>query len=145
MELGRIVPDLTWAEFVIVRMLRRWAASREAQANGLPSLVALAQELGQETEAAVALHSLFQLAEASLGRPLEAECCCNRALSRDEQAILMLISASTELAPPRARSQIPHGLPGALCWAVASARLAMGIPDAGSAPVTIARCPFDLD
>jgi hypothetical protein len=141
MKLGRIEPDLPWTEFVVVRMLRRWAASRQLEANALPEMIALSRELGQPAQVAIALHSMFQLTEASLGRPLEAECCCSRALSRDEKAILTLIAAAPDAPPPLATAAVPHGLPGALHWAVLSVRAAMGITSPPE-PVAAARCPF---
>lgn len=140
MEFGRIAPDLTWSAFVAVRLLRRWAASIETEANPLPAMIGLAQELGQEASAAIALHSLFQFAEAALGRRLEAECCCSQFLSRDKQVILALLAVSPGHRLPFAPQVIPHGLPGALRWAIASARIALAMPVEVVRPP--ARCPF---
>jgi len=103
-----------WRDFIIVRLLRRWCAEGTAGNNQLPSLVGLAAELGVQAQAAVAVASLFQLTEACLARHLEAECCCSPALSRDEQAVLMLLDAAPSLRPGEASSSIPHGLPAAL-------------------------------
>ena len=125
MELARFEPDVTWSEFVVVRLLRRWAAAREAELNPLPSVVELAAELGQETQVAVTLHSVFQLAESCLARRLQVECCCSHSLSADERAILTLIAVASIHGPMLTDRRVPHGLPGALCWAAASARLAL--------------------
>lgn len=91
--------------------------------------------------AAVAIASLFQLTEACLGRPLVGECCCNPRLARDERAILALLAANLPAHPHQARLSIPHGLPGALVWAVASVRQMLGDP-ALPRPGVDRRCPF---
>jgi len=93
-------------DYLVVRLLRRWAVEREHGGDQLPSLVKLGRRLGIDAQAAVAVASMFQLAEHCLGRPLQAECCCSPRLSRDEQAMLLL------LHQPVAAASIPHGLPG---------------------------------
>lgn len=140
MQIARIESDLPWTDFLVLRLLRRWAASRSLGEQSLPNLVELALELGEGAETAVSLHSLFQLTEGCLGRPLKAECCCSRSLAADERAMLALIGAAPATGPFAGSAQIPHGLPGALCWAVASARLALGISPANGVPYP--RCPF---
>ena len=129
---------LAWSEFVIVRLLRRWAAGRASDENPLPGLVGLARTVGEPAEVAIALHSLFQLTESCLARPLEAECCCSPVLSPDERAVLALIAAAPVARPPVSSPEIPHGLPGALLWAAATVRLALRVT-AAPAP---RRCPF---
>ena len=142
MKPGRIEPDLGWNEFVVVRMLRRWVAAREADTHPLPSLVRLAGEIGQRPDVAITLHSLFQLTEGCLDRRLVAECCCGKAIGPDESAILRLIDAAPDCGPAFTTRDIPHGLPGALCWAAASARLALGLfPDSIESGIP-SRCPF---
>lgn len=143
MELERIVGGLAWTDFVILRLLRRWVATRTLAETALPSLIALAEELGEQPESAISLHSVFQLTESCLGRPLEAECCCSRELAADERAILALVAAAPQPgAGARGSPAIPHGLAGALCWAVMSARIALGV---ASRPVPASRrsCPFE--
>ncbi len=126
--------------YLVVRLLRRWAAGREAGEPQLPSLVRFAQELGVEAQAAVAVASLFQLTESCLGRPLQAECCCSRRLSSDERAVLLMLDAAAARSPLTPAS-IPHGLPGALLWAVEIVRQLLGI-NAWAGMTTHARCPF---
>ena len=141
MLLSPIEPRLAWSEYVVVRLLRRWAALRATGGNALPSLVGLARELGEPAEVAIALHSLFQLTEACLARALEAECCCSRELSGDEAAILKLIAAGPLQFLPAASREIPHGLPGALTWAAKAAAIALGI-EARPMEGPATRCPF---
>lgn len=141
MLMTQIEPGLPAASYRIVRLLRRWAAGRDLGPARLPSLVRLGGRIGVEPEAAIALASLFQLTEACLGRPLEAECCCSPRLGRDERATLLLL-ASAPMRPHQSVPPIPHGLPGALVWAVASVRKLMGAT--GLEPVSSSRrCPFD--
>jgi len=131
-----------WRDFIVVRLLRRWSAEGTAGNNQLPSLVCLAGELGVQAQTAVAVASLLQLTEACLGRPLEAECCCSPALSRDEQAVLMLLDAAPSLRPGKASISIPHGLPAALLWAAASVRQLL--PGKDRWPAT-SHCPFSTE
>lgn len=125
----------------IVRLLRRWSAEGQGVGRQLSDFVAFAQTLGVQPVPAVAIASLFQLTEACLGRPLEAECCCSRQLSRDERAILLMLSAAPAAHPHRPSSQIPHGLPGALVWAIESVRKLCG-DFAAPAAHRPATCPF---
>ena len=128
---------------LVVRMLRGWAALRDSEPNPLPGMITLAEELGQAPVAAIALLNLFQLAEASLGRPLNAKRPGRHSISTDERAILLLLTSTGEYPKPFAPRDIPHGLPGALSWAIVNAKVAMGLASlpAGGAPVTA--CPFD--
>ena len=127
-------------DYRVVRMLRRWAAEREAGGMQLPSLVQFGQSLGLDPQAAIALASMFQLTEHCLGRPLEPECCCSQRLTRDERAVLLMIATAAS-RPPLALASMPHGLPGALSWAVESVRRFLCIREIvpRAAP---ARCPF---
>ena len=138
-----IDPGLPAASFRIVRLLRRWAAGRDLGPARLPSLVRLGRRIGVEPQAAVALASLFQLTEACLARPLEAECCCSPRLSRDERATLLLL-ASPPMRLHQSFPSIPHGLPGALVWAVASVRKLIGSSEMVRV-VPLQRCPFGQD
>ena len=69
---------------------------------------------------AVALHSVLQITEECLERPLEASCRGGTELSRDERAILALLSHAPRPGPVQGTAEVPHGLPDVLCWAVAS-------------------------
>lgn len=136
-----IESPLTPASHRVVRMVRRWVASVELGAARLPALVRLGRRLGLAPEATIALGSMFQLTESCLGRPLEAECCCSPALARDERAILMMLATASWTRSHRAIPSIPHGLPGALHWAIASVRRAM--EDAVSMEIgNASKCPF---
>jgi hypothetical protein len=132
-----------WRDFIVVRLLRRWYAEGATGNNKLHSLVSLACELGVQAQAAVAVASLFQLTEACLGRPLEAECCCSRKLTRDERAVLMLLDNAPSLGPGKASHAIPHGLPAALLWAAASVRQLL--PGGDRSPMAASHCPFSTE
>lgn len=135
-------PALSWSEYILVRLLRRWVASREAAEDQLLYLVELSTELGQRSELGVSLHSLFQLAEARLGRPLEAECCCGRDLSSDERAIITLIGLDAPTQLPGSSEAVPHGLPGALLWAATTVKLILGTPVRRVSQQEHQGCPF---
>lgn len=134
---------LEWTDLVAVRLLRRWAAAREAQERQLPSLVQLADRLGYPAELAIAMGSLFQLTESCLGRPLRAESCCSPEIGTDERAVLTMLAATPEPGRPAASATIPHGLPGALVWAAATVRRALGTPVEATMPAVPATCPFE--
>jgi len=120
MMMTPIEPSQPAGSYRIVRLLRRWGAAATDGSARLPSLVRLGAQLGMAPEAAVAVASLFELTEACLARPLRAECCCSTRLSCDERAVLMMLAAVTPAHPHLANAAIPHGLPGALIWAVRS-------------------------
>lgn len=135
-----IEPGPPRSSYAIIRLLRRWAAESVAGGARLPSLVRLGNRLGLSPEASVAIASMFQLTEACLGRPLQAECCCSSRLSDDERAVLLMLTCARLMPPHLADPSIPHGLPGALLWAIASVRRLTGeaLPSI-TAPTT---CPF---
>jgi hypothetical protein len=143
MLIERIVPERSWSEFIVIRLLRRWTAARDAELNPLANLVELATGLGESPMLPVALDSLVQLTEACLGRQLLAECCCSPSLSADERALLLLVAAAP--APGEAPTSIPHGLPGALSWAAASLKSLLGERLEIGAGWRARRCPFGPD
>jgi hypothetical protein len=126
MMMSPIEPPPRPASHRVVRLVRRWASGAELGPARLPSLVDLGRRIGVGPQAAIALASMFQLTEACLGRPLDAECCCSPLLARDERAILMMLAAAPPASPHQSFPSIPHGLPGALHWAIASVRNLMG-------------------
>lgn len=126
--MNRITAPATDGELAVVRMLRHFCATRHQGSDdaGLSRLVTLGQSLRLPPVGCVALASVFQLIEAVLGRRLVAECCCSRVLSGDERAVLYLIGSPLPTAPGTATPEIPHGVPGALTWAILSVRRLCG-------------------
>lgn len=143
MQMGRIEGELDWGSLVVVRLLRRWVAAREAGENPLPSLLTLAADLGICPQLAVGLASLFQLTESCLGRNVQTECCCSLAIGSDERAILLMIAAVPEPGLPLTSGDIPHGLPGALSWAVTSVRRLLGEDTSQPFGLAPRHCPFE--
>ena len=143
----RIVAPAGDGERAVVRLLRHYCTMRDQDDDGssLSRLVALGRSLRLPPAGIVALASVFQLTEAVLGRRLVAGCCCSRCLSGDERAIVRLLGSRMPAVPGTATPDIPHGLPGALAWAVLSARRLCGdlVP---SVPYATANsgdnCPF---
>ena len=130
---------LAWGEFLVVRMLRRWAACRIEGSDALPSLIDLGADLGAPPPLAMALQSLFHLTEACLGRDLNTACVCDTSLTRDELAVLQLVRVAN---PARlATRAVPHGLPGVLAWTAATTRLMLQIDSVLSGSGSSA-CPF---
>ncbi|WP_114953476.1 hypothetical protein [Sphingosinicella terrae] len=130
-----------WSGIVLVRLLRRWVALREAGVPTLPAMVERAGELGIPPEAAVALSSVLELTEACLGRPLSALCCSSHEIGADERALLLMLALAPEPSGALASRDIPHGLPSALGWAVASLRRVVGGSPFRLASA-LAECPF---
>ncbi|HYI40443.1 MAG TPA: hypothetical protein VE053_09015 [Allosphingosinicella sp.] len=141
MFVDRIEPRPGWSDMVAVRLLRRWVAIRAEGTPALPDLVAFGGGLGASAQVVVALASLFQLVEAALGRALAAECCCRVELGPDERAVLLLLASVPAAPAPGTSLAIPHGLPGALVWAVLSVRRLLEM-DGGAADLVCGRCPF---
>lgn len=117
----RIVAPARDGDLTVVRLLRYYCAMRDRNGDGmnLSRLVAFGQSLTLLPVGSIALASVFQLAEAVLGRKLVAECCCSRCLSRDERAVIRLLSSPMQASPLR-------GLHGALMCAVLSVRQLCG-------------------
>lgn len=141
MLVGAIEPAMPGPALKIVRMLRRWCAVGSLGERRLPAMVKLGARIGFPPETAIAVASLFELTEACLGRPLRAACCSSVSLSGDERAILALLAAPVASRPHQAFPPIPHGLPGALSWAVASVRRLLGDIET-QADIPARRCPF---
>jgi len=145
MMMTPIEPLLPRGAYRIVRLLRRWSAAAVGDGTRLPSIVRLGARLGVTPEAAVAVASLFELTEACLARPLRTECCCSARLSGDERAVLTMLAAVTPVHPHLANANIPHGLPGALIWAVRSVRALLDDAEVGRALGQRGRCPFEVE
>ena len=126
MRMERFERPADWSGIVLVRLLRRWVALREAGLPPLPPMVERAGEFGVPAPAAVALASVLELTEACLGRPLRALCCSSHEIGADERALLLMLAVAPEPGAPQASADIPHGLPSALGWAVASLRRLLG-------------------
>jgi hypothetical protein len=131
---------------IVVRLFRLWAAARDEGENPLPPMRDAAWPFASAPELPVACASLFDLVEAHLARRLVPECCCSAELSRDERALLGVLRHAPAGGQPLAGAAIPHGLPGAVCWAAFAIRRALGASfggaleaAAGPAP---AACPF---
>lgn len=116
-----------WPENVglLPAMLRTWSAAREIGENPLPHMMRKAGTICPSPEVAVACASLFTLAEAVMGRTLVPECCCSKALSSDEQALLILLRDGPDAAGIKAARADMPGLAEALCWAVIGVRRAL--------------------
>lgn len=143
----RIIAPATDGEYAVVRLLRHYCGmrGRDGDGMGLSRLVTLGQRLRLPPAGSVALASVFQLTEAVLGRPLVTECCCSRCLSGDERAVIRLLGSRMATLPGTATPDIPHGLPGALAWAVLSVRRLCGdiVPYSPPNPaIDAAGCPF---
>ena len=144
----RIAIPSTDGELTVVRLLRHYCGTRDdddGDGTALSRLVALGQTLRLPPAGTVALVSVFQLTEAVLGRLLVTECCCSQSLSADERAVIRLLGSRMPSASGTGTVDIPHGLPGALAWAVLSVGwLCGGIIALPSHPVPgdDAGCPF---
>ncbi len=140
-------PDVD-GERVVVRLLRHYRGihDRDEGDGALASLVALGQNLRLPPAGSVALASFFQLTEAVLGRSLVTECCCSCDYSADERAVIRLLGVPMPRMAGTGTIEIPHGLPGALLWAILSVRSLCGailpLPTRLS-PVGDPACPFD--
>lgn len=129
-------------ERTAIRLFRRWTIAREGEINPVAALFALTNSLGCPVETAPACASLFELVEGHLGRSLRRECCCSNTCSSDELALIGLLRCAPDLGGTAATCAIPHGLPGAVCWAAMAVRRALGMLRGRVAGVEA--CPFNL-
>ncbi len=115
--------------------------------NPLPAMLKMARDQFDCT-LVPACDSYFALSEACLGRQLAVSANGPRdvpldiTLTADERALLTALrhcplpSEAVRMAPG-----IPHGLPGALCWAAYAVRRALGVQQASAAAMD--HCPND--
>jgi len=127
----------------LIRLFRIWAQARDMHRNPLPEMTAAIAGRNTSPELAAACHSLFQLTEACIGRQLDPADRCASNLSRDEYALLALIEAAPNAGTLVTEDRLPHGLPGALCWAASAVNRAFGVPL--SFAITGGGCPFAHD
>lgn len=137
----------TFAQGVVIRLFRAWSAQVEADHAPMKRLQEIVAPLGLPDETAIACASLFELIEGHLGRRLIRESCCSRRLSPDESALLGVLRVAPSLSAVAGTLAVPHGLPGAIIWAVIAVRHALGMtePDDGaddSSPGPLPTCPF---
>lgn len=137
----------TFAQGVVIRLFRAWSAQVDAGHAPMERLQEIVAPLDLPDETAIACASLFELIEGHLGRRLIRESCCSRRLSPDESALLGVLRVAPSLSAVAGTAAVPHGLPGAIVWAVIAVRQALGMvesddgPDEEShAPVPV--CPF---
>lgn len=136
-------------QVVFVRLVRAWRAARAAGENPLPHVQAGAAPFDPAPGLSVACHSLLELTEAQLGRPLETECCCSRDITPDEAAMIGLLLHAQDAGSVMTTEAIPHGLPGAIRWAAFAVlrglRETLGTDAIGTAPPFAAGmgCPFN--
>ncbi|MBW4329262.1 hypothetical protein KY084_00020 [Stakelama sp. CBK3Z-3] len=125
---------------IVVQALRCYCGNR----NGpmLPVMTAFADAHHVGAHAVIALTSVFELAEACLGRPLVAEPETAKWLSDDEEAMLLLLASVGDVGSHCGSAAVPHGLPGALAWAVRTANRLCG-RQCTDVLRERASCPFD--
>lgn len=114
-------PEQMRGDRIVVQLLRRYAASCDIGEQVLPPMVEVGSRFGLTGSAVVAFASVFEITEACLGRRLVTSCCSERALGSDERAVLQLFACAGDAGPVHTTRTVPHGLPGVLVWAVASA------------------------
>ncbi|MBN9505910.1 MAG: hypothetical protein J0I69_07765 [Altererythrobacter sp.] len=135
----------SFPQAIFVKMFRRWAAARAVDVDRRAAMADVYRGPGSAMMAAVACDSLFALVEAHLERELTPECCCSRALTADEAALLGLLYHAGNASGVTADAAMPHGLSGAICWAALAARRELGLSSAAHRPPPLAdplHCPF---
>lgn len=112
-------PTVGFQDAIFIRLFRKWSMAREQGEPVMPRMHQEAKHHDYCDNTAAAAASLFQLVEAQIGRPLVRECCCSPSFSADERALIGILRHGPSLRPGIGTKAIPHGLPGALCWAAA--------------------------
>ncbi|MEM1051526.1 MAG: hypothetical protein AAGI28_05455 [Pseudomonadota bacterium] len=138
-------------EAIFVRLFRLWAMGYEDRISPLPTMHAEAISHGYKDQTAMACASLFELVQGHLGRTLVRECCCSTNFSSDERALIGILQSAPSLSPGQGSREVPHGLPGAICWAAASVCDAMGMENKAEAAALKGKaansqgCPFSTE
>lgn len=140
---------------LLVALCRCWVAARRQGREPMPAMMRLVEGGGHDCMLVPICDSFFALSESCLGRALIAGPATPGAAIAppqpylpDEIGLLATIArCSGMVGGARTDPAIPHGLPGALCWAARTVRralgpLAMPAPAAAAATGTPARCPF---
>jgi hypothetical protein len=122
MYMKPLTAEQSWTTYVLSMLLENWSASRAAGTAPLPALINLARKLGISTISAAAFGSVFDLAEACLGRPLSVKRCCSDDLPAGEWALIHMINAGVREGDAAALDAAPVGLVDALVAAATSAR-----------------------
>lgn len=133
-----------FAQGIVIRLFRAWSAQVEAGQAPMKRLQEIVAPLGLPDETAIACASLFELVEGHLGRRLVREACCSRRLSPDESALLGVLRVAPVLSTASGTAAVPHGLPGAIVWAVVAVRRALGMAghEDGTGDAPPRECPF---
>ncbi|HET6535113.1 MAG TPA: hypothetical protein VFG41_02930 [Sphingomicrobium sp.] len=84
--------EQSWTTYILSTLLENWSTSRASGAAPLPALIELAHRLDISSILAVALGSVFDLAEACLGRPLSVQHCCSDDLRPGEWALIHMLN-----------------------------------------------------
>lgn len=134
---GRDLPGIP----IAVLALRRYGRARQCDEVMLHAMSGFASDHAISTHAIIALTSVFELTEACLGRLLNAQQREGGPQTSDEEAMLMLLSNGAGVGSHCGSDAIPHGLPGALAWAVRSANKLCG-RQWTQAPASFSACPF---
>lgn len=114
--------EKSWTTYILSTLLENWSTSRAAGTAPLPALIELAHKLGISSISAAAFGSVFDLAEACLGRPLSVKRCCSDDLRAGEWALIHMLNASVREGDVAAFDAASGELIDALVAAATSAR-----------------------
>ena len=110
-----------WTTFILSNLIQKWSAAREAGIAPLPALIEIAPGLGIPSGLAAAFGSVFELAEACLGRPLKVEQCCSASLQDGEQTLIRMLQTASSEGAAAVFGEKSRGLADALVVAATSA------------------------
>lgn len=139
---------------LLIALCRCWVTARRQSREPMPAMMRLVEGCGHDCMLVPICDSFFALSESCLGRALVAgpvgpggAIAPPRPYLPDEIGLLATVVRCSRMDGARTDPAIPHGLPGALCWAARTVRRALGplvMPDpaAAAATGTPARCPF---
>lgn len=116
-------PKQNWTTFIISNLIEKWSEARAAHEFPLPKLVELAPKLGISSGLAAAFGSVFELAEACLGRPIVVDRCCGEQLDAAEQSLIQMLQTASAEGPARMFGQLSSELGEALAVATKSVSL----------------------
>lgn len=132
---------------LVIGLFRCWKDQRQRGREPMAAMMQRVEGYGYDLTLVPICDSFFALTESCVGRPLQGGPLFaltegpKGAYHDDEQGLLALLGEGARISGTAANTAIPHGLPGALCWAIKALVRVLGA-DAILAVADFDQCPF---
>lgn len=140
------------SQWLVIALFRCWLGERAKGREPMPAMMRLVEGYGYDLTLVPICDSFFALTESCVGRPLEGGADEDEPAlllsepeqdyASDELGLLAMLRECQSIDPTQTSPAIPHGLPGALCWASRALLRVLGPNAAATMGKEKARCPF---